>query len=180
MTRRQCLPLLQLEFGVLQRPHLLLEEIGAYLHKPRDGTKLYANPTHTYCCCHSHNVWCHWGITKTHIHVVGGTEFLLQSFVCFDFCIAQSSCIDPHCPIFLAELGGSFCNVPLWRLVVHFIHQCGTSHTIIFFIQWLLCVLMSCKRATLRNGIVNHNGSMGVAIGTGWQIQFPYGKTKQL
>lgn len=37
MTRRQCIPLLQLEFGVLQCQHLVPQEIGVYLHKPRFG-----------------------------------------------------------------------------------------------------------------------------------------------
>ena len=135
MTRRQCLPLLQLGFGVLQRPHLLPQEIGAYLHKPRDGTKLYANPTHTYCCCHSHNVWRHWGITKTRTHVLGGMELFLQSFVCFDFCIAQSSCIDMHCPTFFGKVGwhflqcatmkvGSTFHTPVWYEPNHcFLHS---------------------------------------------------------
>ena len=92
-----------------------------------------------FLCCHSHNVWCHKGITKTHTQHYW-TELLLQPFV--SWCggvmyvgmIWLSHCTKSMCwhtlaNIFLAEFGWQFCNVSLLRRAVRLKRWCGMCPT---------------------------------------------------
>ena len=112
---------------------------------------------------------------KPMLHVVGRRELPLRLVVCWSRGAMFAS---SHFGI--AQSGWQPYNVPLRIRVINLQHRFDICHTMPYIMQWLLYACFSCPSVWARNGVINFVRSTWVIFGTRWQVQFPFGGTKQL
>ena len=101
-------------------------------------------------------------------------------FASSNFDIAQSPYIGLYPSTSFGRVGWQSYNVPLGRWAFGLQYWCGMSHTMLWNMQRFPYAYHFCPSVRVRNWIIHLVGSMWVAVGTGRQVELPFGGSKQL